>query len=74
MKILSEWRNWVTAGLILLSIGFYTSTAVEPIKTMQDRQQCCEKGSACPEAPTKTNSGGSIIWDSMTDNLLFGRS
>lgn len=74
MKILSEWRNWVTAGLILLSIGFYTSTAVEPIKTMPGTQQCCDKGSGCPEAPAKTNSAGSIIWDSMTDNLLFGRS
>lgn len=74
MKILSEWKNWVMAGLILLSIGFYTSTAVEPIKTLPEKQQCCDQKPGCPLTPAKSNSAGSIIWDSMTDNLLSSRS
>lgn len=74
MKILSAWRNWVTAGLILLSIGFYSTTAVAPNKAAPQKQQCCDQQSGCPQAPVKTNSAGSIIWDSMTDNLFFGRS
>lgn len=71
MKILCNWKIVVTIFLVLIALMAYTSTAMEsPIPATE--KACCNTESGCPlekkAAPNST--GGSIIWDSMADNLL----
>jgi hypothetical protein len=71
MRMLRFWRSGVVILLVLVSLVAYKTTAVEPGLKKVDNQ-CCSNEPGCPlEKPaTPAASGSSIIWDSMSDNLL----
>ena len=69
--MLRFWRSGLVILLVLISLVAYKTTAVEPgLKNIDDK--CCSKETGCPlEKPAiPAASGSSIIWDSMSDNLL----
>jgi hypothetical protein len=71
MEILRFWRSGMVVLLIIIGLVAYKSTAIEPgINAVEN--QCCSKEKGCPlkKAPVPAASGSSIIWDSMSDNLL----
>jgi hypothetical protein len=71
MKMLRFWRSGLVILLVLVSLVAYKTTTVEAdLKNIDDK--CCSKEPGCPlEKPAiPAGSGGSIIWDSMSDNLL----
>jgi hypothetical protein len=70
MKIHLFWKGFVVMLLIALSVTAYKTTATEPELSSREKQ-CCHKKSTCPKENTSKYTGESIIFDSISDNLLF---
>jgi hypothetical protein len=74
MKIQHTGRALILGVLLLLGLMAYKTTAVEPAGQFQEKQSCSKALDCTPKKTIQPKQAGhSIIWDSMTDNLLSAR-
>jgi len=73
MRILRFWKGGVATLLVVFGLVAYKTTAIEPVLPAGEKQ-CCSKEMDCPDQKPaiSTGTGGSIIWDSFSNNLLSG--
>jgi hypothetical protein len=70
MKIHLFWKGFVVTLLTTLSITAYKNIATEPDLPSREKQ-CCHNKSTCPKETPSKSTGESIIFDSLSGNLLF---
>jgi hypothetical protein len=70
MKIHLFWKGMAIAILTVLLIAAYRTTDSKSVLPVKEKQ-CSQQKDTYPKVKPSKSTGESIIFDSMSDNLLF---